>query len=137
MASNFGDALTVVGDTSYLKRVDEENSDHSLKYHHNPRYTTNSKSRSNRNDFITLDYTIEERPFFIPIGHDGVIGALDKLDKQLLQVFKQYLKKTGLVCSLCLCTMQAGRTRLLSKKVPTDWTGKEVIPGQMGLINHG
>ena len=88
MASNFGDANTVVGDTSYLKRVDETSPnrdfDHSTKHKH--RHATNIKSRSVQNDFITLDYTIEERPFFIPIGPEGVIGALTKLDNQLQQV---------------------------------------------------
>jgi regulator of protease activity HflC (stomatin/prohibitin superfamily) len=117
MASNFGDANTVVGDTSYLKRVDEtslnRDLDHSTKY---KQRATNSKSRSVQNDFITLDYAIEERPFLIPIGSEGVIGALSKLDNQL---------------------KQAGRTRLLSSKTPTNWTGREVVPGQMGLINHG
>jgi hypothetical protein len=85
MTSNFGDANTVVGDTSYLKRVDEsslnKHSDHSTKYNRG-----GSKSRSSPDDFITLDHAVEERPFFIPIGHDGVIGALNKLDNQLLQV---------------------------------------------------
>ena len=84
MASNFGDANTVVGDTSYLKPVNETSFDHSTKY--KQRHATHSKSRSVQNDFITLDYTIEERPFFIPIGSDGVIGALTKLDNQLQQV---------------------------------------------------
>jgi regulator of protease activity HflC (stomatin/prohibitin superfamily) len=117
MTSNFGDANTVVGDTSYLKRVDEtsltKDSDYSTKYN---RHAAHGKGRSNPADFITLDYSLEERPFFIPIDKGGVIAALNKLDQQLIQ---------------------AGRTRLLSRKVPTDWTGKEVIPGQMGLINHG
>ncbi|KAF9442914.1 hypothetical protein P691DRAFT_809751 [Macrolepiota fuliginosa MF-IS2] len=63
-----------------------------------------------------MDYTLEERPFFVRIGKDGVIAALEKLDEQLVQ---------------------AGRSRVLSTKSPTDWTGKEVIPGRMGLINHG
>ena len=89
MASNFGDANTVVGDTSYLKRVDEtsltRDFDHSTKY--KQRHAIN-KSRSVQNDFITLDYAIEERPFFIPIGSEGVIGALSKLDNQLQQVLK-------------------------------------------------
>lgn len=80
MASNYGDANTVVGDTSYLKRADD--TDHSTK----DKRLAHGKSRSNHNDFITLDYTIDERPFFIPIGPDGVIEALNKLDKQLLQV---------------------------------------------------
>ena len=90
MASNFGDANTVVGDTSYLKRVDEtslnRDFDHSTKY--KQQHAANSKSRSAQNDFITLDYAIEERPFFVPIGSEGVIGALNKLDHQLQQVFK-------------------------------------------------
>ena len=88
MASNFGDANTVVGDTSYLKRVDETSSnrdfDHPTKY--KQRLASNTKSRSVQNDFITLDHAIEERPFFIPIGSEGVIGALTKLDSQLQQV---------------------------------------------------
>lgn len=86
MTSNFGDANTVVGDTSYLKRVDENRDfDHATKY--KQRHGNNTKSRSvHNNDFITLDYSLEERPFFVPIASDGVIGALTKLDNQLLQV---------------------------------------------------
>ena len=104
MASNFGgDANTVVGDTSYLKRVEEtslsRDSDYSPKYNRTSRHAANGKSRDDHNDFITLDYTIQERPFFIPIGVDGVIGALDKLDKQLLQVFVQYIPKATFVYS--------------------------------------
>lgn len=87
MASNFGDANTVVGDTAYLKRVDETTLNHSTKY--KQRHATNGKSRSVQNDFITLDYAIEERPFFVPIGSEGVIGALSKLDNQLRQVLKK------------------------------------------------
>ncbi|KNZ71567.1 hypothetical protein J132_08625 [Termitomyces sp. J132] len=64
------------------------------------------------NDFIaTTDYTLEERPFFFPIGKDGLIAALEKLDKQLVQV----------------CSM----------KSPTVWGSREVAPGKLGLINHG
>ncbi len=37
-------------------------------------------------DFITVDYTFEERPFFVPIGKDGILGALQKLDTQLRNV---------------------------------------------------
>ena len=42
-------------------------------------------------EFTTVDYNIEERPFFIPIGKAGVIAALEKLDRQLLDVRIQYL----------------------------------------------
>ncbi|KAF8553419.1 hypothetical protein OG21DRAFT_1497744 [Imleria badia] len=55
-------------------------------------------------------------PFFVPIGKDGVTTALQKLDRQL---------------------QQTGRTSLLSKKHPVSWTGREVPPGNLGLINHG
>ncbi|KAG7092232.1 hypothetical protein E1B28_008598 [Marasmius oreades] len=67
-------------------------------------------------DFVTSYYALEDRPFFVPIGKDGVIAALQKLDKQL---------------------KQSGRNRLLSKKTPITWTGSELTPGKLGLINHG
>ncbi|KAI8974856.1 band 7 domain-containing protein [Trametes punicea] len=63
-----------------------------------------------------VDYLEEERPFFVKIGKDGLIAALEKLNQQL---------------------MATGRGNVLSKKKPTDWIGKEVSPGQIGLINHG
>ncbi|TFK60414.1 hypothetical protein BDN72DRAFT_779445 [Pluteus cervinus] len=59
---------------------------------------------------------MQDRPFFVTIGKGGVLAALEELDRQL---------------------GEAGRGRLLSKKNPTDWTGKEILPGQIGLINHG
>lgn len=101
MASNFADANTIVGDTSYLKRVDES-FDHSTK--HKQRHATNGKSRSDQNDFITLDYAIEERPFLIPIGSGGVIAALSKLDNQLQQVLIMINDIMGFVC-LWSCTL--------------------------------
>ncbi|CCM02166.1 uncharacterized protein FIBRA_04244 [Fibroporia radiculosa] len=64
----------------------------------------------------TADYTVVDRPFFISIGKDGLIAALQKLDTQL---------------------KNSGRTQILSRKFPTDWIGKEITPGRIGLINHG
>ena len=115
MASNYGDAVTVVGDTSYLKRVDETSSnrdlDHSTKY---KQRATNSKSRSVQNDFITVDYAIEERPFFIPISSDGVIGALSKLDNQLRQVLVNDIMQ--FVCLLsCTLSRREGQDFCLKK----------------------
>lgn len=37
-------------------------------------------------DFSKSDYAMEDRPFFVPIGKDGVTAALQKLDEQLQQV---------------------------------------------------
>jgi regulator of protease activity HflC (stomatin/prohibitin superfamily) len=62
-------------------------------------------------------YLDQPRHFLVPITREtGLIGALQTLDKQLLD---------------------SGRSSILSKKVPTDWIGKEITPGQLGLINHG
>ncbi|KAH8989924.1 hypothetical protein EDB86DRAFT_3080693 [Lactarius hatsudake] len=62
------------------------------------------------------DYFSEERPFVVLIGKRGVLGALEELDGHL---------------------RTAGHNRILSKKVPTDWIGKEIAPGMIGLINYG
>lgn len=45
-----------------------------------------SKARTVGNDFSTAEFAIEDRPFFVPIGKEGVTSALQKLDKQLQQV---------------------------------------------------
>jgi hypothetical protein len=120
MTSHFGDASTVVGDAPYggpYKR-DETSAkdDYPVKPPRSPIRQVNTGTPQARNAFTMMDYTLEDRPFFVKIGKDGVIGALEKLDHQL---------------------QDAGRARLLSKKQPTDWAGKEVVPGQLGLINHG
>ncbi|KAH9991862.1 hypothetical protein BJV77DRAFT_1004826 [Russula vinacea] len=56
------------------------------------------------------------RPFVVLIKKTGVIGALQELDGHL---------------------RTAGYNKILSKKKPSEWTGKEIAPGQIGLINHG
>ena len=38
------------------------------------------------NDFSKADFAIEDRPFCVPVGKDGITAALQKLDKQLQQV---------------------------------------------------
>jgi regulator of protease activity HflC (stomatin/prohibitin superfamily) len=77
----------------------------------------NSKKKHGDHDFvISSDYSLEERPFFVNIGKDGLIGALQRLDKQL---------------------QNSGRSRILSSKNPTDWIGPEITPGELGIINHG
>ncbi|OBZ67929.1 hypothetical protein A0H81_12164 [Grifola frondosa] len=69
------------------------------------------------NNFVkATEYLDEQRPFFVNIGKDGLIAALQKLDKEL---------------------RASGRTHILSGKNPTDWIGKEITPGQIGFINHG
>ncbi|KAG9318383.1 hypothetical protein JVU11DRAFT_474 [Chiua virens] len=78
-----------------------------------------SKVRVVGHDFSKTDYAMEDRPFFVPIGNNGVTAALQKLDKQLQSVGG------------------TGRNNLLSNKQPVTWIGREVPPGSLGLINHG
>lgn len=140
MPSAFGEASTVVGD-SFKPRDD---SPFPVKEKSGRATTSNlldsaatSKSKEKADDFVaTMDYTLEERPFFVRIGKDGVIAALERLDRQLVDVSSQLCCYVGMPGCL-FATTQAGRNKVLSTKSPTDWTGKEVIPGRMGLINHG
>jgi len=64
----------------------------------------------------TTDYFSEERPFVVLIGKNGVIGALRELDEHL---------------------RNSGHNKIISDKNPTDWIGKEIAPGRIGLVNHG
>jgi hypothetical protein len=62
------------------------------------------------------DYFATKRPFCVQIGEDGLIGALTELDNQL---------------------KASGRTRLLSRKKPTEWLGfmgVEINPGEVGVV---
>ena len=83
MTSNYGDASTVVGDAPY-KRPESlgKDSDYPIK----PQASRGQAKAAPRLEFTTTDYTLEERPFFVPIGKDGVIAALEKLDGQLRAV---------------------------------------------------
>lgn len=85
MASNFGDNNTVVGDPSY-KRQDEAFTKEPFPYKPSTSRTGVTSKGPAQNEFTTTDYTLEERPFFVPIKKDGVIAALNKLNKQLLEV---------------------------------------------------
>ncbi|KAH7930898.1 hypothetical protein BV22DRAFT_999726 [Leucogyrophana mollusca] len=118
-AMSIADNTTVVGGPSSvanrkdLLRDRNEDSDYPLKSPSND----SRKKEVHVHDFSkTADYGIEERPFFVPIPKQGVTAALQKLDVQL---------------------QNSGRNKILSKKAPTDWIGKEVPPGTLGLINHG
>lgn len=94
--SNFGENSTVVGDPHY-KRLDVDDTT-PLKGDRAPSGSRTGKTPST-NAFTSVDYTIEERPFFIPIGKDGVIAALEKLDKQLQDVCPFYRL---VLCVLCV-----------------------------------
>ncbi|KAF8990342.1 hypothetical protein BDQ17DRAFT_1393150 [Cyathus striatus] len=108
MTSTHAATTTVLGDVSYQQLTEDVNGSF--------KSPTKGKGRASVSEFTTTDYTLDERPFFIPIDKSGVMGALDKLNRQLIE---------------------AGRGSIISKKEPTNWIGKEVAPGRLGLINHG
>lgn len=121
-----GDATTVVGEgttvvggpATHLSPASVDNRDKdSLHKGADGSATLRKPSVHVNSNFVhTVDYLETERPFFISIGKDGLIAALQKLDRQLQN-------STG--------------SHILSNKRPTDWIGKEITPGSLGLINHG
>jgi len=135
-SSNFGDNATVVGDLSYKRQDETFNKEPSPHKPSTSRTGMTGKGRMH-NEFTSTNYALEERPFFIPIQKDGVIAALNKLNKQLVEVRFGLLFSKPLSQFITTVFPQAGMTPLVSKKTPTDWTGVEVVPGQLGLINHG
>ncbi|KAF7440815.1 hypothetical protein PC9H_001163 [Pleurotus ostreatus] len=113
-ATQFGDNSTVVGDPSPPLPTTKDHVDDGF---HSSTSNGHAKGKAKLDEFITTaDYMSTDRPFFVPIGKDGLIAALQKLDAQLIK---------------------SGRNKVLSKKAPVDWIGKEIMPGQVGLINHG
>ncbi|CAL1698843.1 unnamed protein product [Somion occarium] len=114
-ARSVGDATTVVGGPSSVRGPDS-NSYENGKSGNNPKKAAFSVPPASSTFVQTVDYLEEERPFFVKIGKDGLIAALQKLDRQL---------------------KNSGRNHILSSKSPTDWIGKEITPGQIGFINHG
>lgn len=117
--SSVADSNTVVnGPQSALGAKDYLSHEHdfSIKELNDTRGSHTSKAKIPSN-FLTLpEHTLGDRPFFVFIGKDGLIAALQKLDLQL---------------------KNSKRPHILSNKRPTDWIGKEVTPGRIGLINHG
>ncbi|KAH6918873.1 hypothetical protein BKA70DRAFT_1248529 [Coprinopsis sp. MPI-PUGE-AT-0042] len=115
MTSNYGESSsygekTVVNDAHPSSKVAFQHDDPVIKVHAKPISIP-------RPSFVApMDTRLEEQPFFVPIGKGGLIAALQRLDQQM---------------------QGAGRGRLLSKKNPTDWAGEELMPGHVGLINHG
>lgn len=52
-----------------------------------PPVRANTKGKAEVDDLVaTMNNTLEERPFFIRVGKDGIVAALEKLDEQLVAV---------------------------------------------------
>ncbi|KAF7322777.1 hypothetical protein HMN09_00057000 [Mycena chlorophos] len=104
---------TVVGDAATLVK---EQRDAFRGHNHKLEPSEANVKIANPNTLLDSGSGPESRPFFVRIGHQGLIAALDELDRQI---------------------HDSGRPSILSKKHPVVWMGKEIQPGQLGLINHG
>nr|GAT61265.1 predicted protein [Mycena chlorophos] len=104
---------TVVGDAATLVK---EQRDAFRGHNHKLEPSEANVKIANPNTLLDSGSGPETRPFFVRIGHQGLIAALDELDRQI---------------------HDSGRPSILSKKHPVVWMGKEIQPGQLGLINHG
>lgn len=105
-----GSPSSAIGDADFMKKTPTPQS---------PNGAPNNRStgKPTRRIFIGgADHLDVNRHFFVKIGKDGLIAALNKLDQELQQ-------KQG--------------THIMSRKHPVSWIGKEITPGQLGLINHG
>lgn len=100
--SNFGDNSTVVGDPSYKLQDDTLTKEPSPHKPSTSRTGVTSKGRKHNEFTSSTDYTLEERPFFVPITKDGVIVALNKLNKQLVEVCLIFVNLHRILYSLFL-----------------------------------
>ena len=83
-ATQFGDNSTVVGDPSPHIPTAKDHLDDGF---HSSTSNGHVKGKAKLDEFITTaDYMSTDRPFFVPIGKDGLIAALQKLDAQLVKV---------------------------------------------------
>jgi hypothetical protein len=114
MSTHFADGSTVVDDD--LRRDQQEFMKPKSKASSSGRGAGSSNHHIGQPFVNSIETEVEDRPFFVRVGKDGLIAALQKLNQQL---------------------KESGRLELLSKKVPTDWIGHEISPGELGLINHG
>lgn len=87
MASNFGEASTVVDFPPYSGKRPEE--PFVKPNHATIEFPTPTISAADM-AFTTTDYALHDRPFFVPIGKQGVIAALEKLDQQLQAVMHSH-----------------------------------------------
>lgn len=90
-ATQFGDNSTVVGDPSPPLPTTKGHLDDGF---HSSTSNGHAKGKAKLDEFITTaDYMSTDRPFFVPIGKDGLIAALQKLDAQLIKVCTTSPKK--------------------------------------------
>jgi hypothetical protein len=89
---SIGDTTVVGGPSSVANRADLKDRNSVPRFGNEGDFMKPSSADHKRgklpvNDFVrAADYMLEEREFFVSIGKDGLIAALQKLDKQLEDV---------------------------------------------------
>lgn len=87
MSSHQGDISTVIGESAlHCEAESIPINDSNLRKNKAITFARAGISTEKHSDFTTTDYTLQERPFFVPIGTGGILVALQKLDRQLLDV---------------------------------------------------
>lgn len=86
MSLSVGDNTTVIGDNGTLRK--DRDDFVNMKEFHPVASASSTQSKPNfGSDFVTaVDHAAEGRPFYIPIDKNGLIAALEKLDRQLIEV---------------------------------------------------
>lgn len=116
--SSVADSNTVVnGPHSALGAKDYLSHEHdfSIKELNDTRGSHTSKANIPSNFFTLPEHTLGDRPFFVFIGKDGLIAALQKLDLQLKNVRRSYVYVGP--CSYMCRFRQSKRPHILSNKV--------------------
>lgn len=88
-ATSISDNTTVVaGPSSTVNRKDLSHHQYDFqKPEKGTSFSTQKPEKKAINDFgKAADLTMADRQFFVTIGHDGLIGALQKLDRELQNV---------------------------------------------------
>ncbi len=88
--SSVGDATTVVDGHAATTSYHAHGNGKVRHYEEGAPLKKPLRELSAANFATAVDYMEEERPFFVKIGKDGLIGALQKLDRQLRNVSEPF-----------------------------------------------
>lgn len=83
------------------------------------------------------DYNPKNSSLFVRIGDDGVLPALYTLNERLKSVSLITLAVSSTRPIIEPRGFQVYKMNILADREPVSWTGHEIQPGEIGLINHG
>ena len=83
------DSLSIADNTTVVAGPSSAANRRDLSHHQDDfsKFQSSQPDKRAANNFVrTVDYTLEGRQFFVPVGNDGLIGALQTLDRELQNV---------------------------------------------------